>query len=59
MPILTGMEALVRIKAQYDYVNSIRNTSESGNQIVVLRPLICYLSQSSQSIMKQFITENE
>ena len=62
MPILGGMEALKIIKSKYQRMNSALDLGDTGRQDgnpLLLRPVICYLSQYSQGTMMQFLTEEE
>ena len=66
MPLLTGMEALKRIKQKYIEINqkiinqaTRSDSSHSSQNFVVLKPLICYYSQYDRSVMQNFLTTDE
>ena len=53
MPVLNGYETLIKVKELFKQVN------ENNPKQQFVRPMICYLSQTDQAIMKQFLTEEE
>ena len=56
------MEALKMVKAKYQRINSALDMGDTGRHDgnpLVLRPVICYLSQYNQATMAQFLAEDE
>ena len=58
--MMTGMEALLRIKQKYEALNhepAVNESTEKNPRII--RPLICYYSQLDRSTMELYIKEEE
>ena len=63
MPIMTGMEVMLRLKKKYKEMNekakNVEGSDSSNSHIIVLKPFICYYSQYDRATMMNFMTEEE
>ena len=60
MPMMTGMEAILKIKQKYEAINEDTARTENNNKHPrIIRPLICYYSQLDRSTMELYIKEEE
>ena len=58
MPIMSGMEVCKQVKQLYKRHND-RAIAEGKSKQVILRPVICYLSQYHRQTMLMFVEEDE
>merc|ERR1711990_734666 len=64
MPILTGYDVVPLIKKRFEAINEnksdlFRKGTLKVKPAILVRPMICYLSQYSAEVMKTYISEAE